>query len=481
MRDTVEFWLNGELVRVQNPDPTQTLLNYLRQTRALTGSKEGCAEGDCGACTLVIADPDARNDDGVWRALNACIAFLPTLDGKTVITVEGLAKNGQLHPVQQALVDYHGSQCGFCTPGFVMSLYAHYRNKGAVDDACLNDVLAGNLCRCTGYAPIIRAAKAMYDYPAIEEFELKPAPSQQTLALTMTDPISGAVKRYFAPRTLDALAQTYEQNPDAVIVAGSTDVGLWVSKGRKVLETLIDIGKVAGFADITPAADGLTINAGARYSDAHAAIADKWPSLSELVRRIGSTQIRNAGTIGGNIANGSPIGDMPPALIALGAELILRKGEVRRQIKLEDFFIAYGKQDRVAGEFVEAVFVPKPKPNQRFVTYKISKRFDQDISAVCAAFALILDGEKVQSIRIAYGGMAGIPARANKAEAILLGQSWNEENVRAAMAALADDFTPLSDMRASAQYRLQAAQNLLFKFWLDKSDAPYLAREQAHG
>ncbi len=480
MRDTVSFTLNGEMVSVQNPDPTLTLLNWLRQTRSLTGTKEGCAEGDCGACTVVIGSPDAPEDLPPWRAVNACIAFLPTLDGKTVITVEGLAQNGKLHPVQQALIEHHGSQCGFCTPGFVMSLYAHYRNEGVVDDETLNDVLAGNLCRCTGYAPIIRAARAMYDYPKVEDILLASATDSEMLCLTMTDTLSGTEKQYFAPHNMSELAIIYAKHPDAVILAGSTDVGLWVTKQKKVLKVLIDIGRVEGFANIEKTENGLMIGAGASYAAAHETLEEMYPSLGELIRRIGSTQIRNAGTMGGNIANGSPIGDMPPPLIALGAELILRRGDNTRRIALESFFLEYGKQDIASGEFVETIFVPNPVPAGRFAVYKVSKRFDQDISALCGAFSLQLDGHKVAAIRIAFGGMAGIPARAKNAEAALLGQDWNETNLRKAMMALGDDFTPLSDMRASAEYRLQCAQNLLLKFWLS-DDAPYLAKEVRHG
>jgi xanthine dehydrogenase small subunit len=477
MRDTITFTLNGKTVKVQNPDPTLTLLNWLRQTRALTGTKEGCAEGDCGACTIVIGDPDRTPH---WQALNACIAFLPTLDGKTVITVEGLAKDGELHPVQRAMVEHHGSQCGFCTPGFVMSLYAHFRNDGALDEETLNDVLAGNLCRCTGYAPIIRAAKAMYEYPKIDEIALAPSAKQNTLALSMTDPLTGTIKKYFRPQTLNALAALYEAHPDATILAGGTDVGLWVTKKHAVLETVIDIGRVAGFADISKTEEGLTIGAGASYASAHAAFGDLHPSLGEMVRRIGSTQIRNAGTIGGNIANGSPIGDMPPPLIALGAELALRKGETTRRMALEDYFIAYGQQDRTPGEFVEAIFVPEPDPATRFVVYKISKRFDQDISALCGAFFVRIQNKKVTEARFAFGGMAATPTRAKTAEAALIGKAWDESNIHTAMTALAKDFIPLSDMRASADYRLNAAQNLLWKFYLGE-DAPYLAREMHHG
>ncbi len=477
MRDTISFTLNGKPVEVRNPDPTLTLLNWLRRECVLTGTKEGCAEGDCGACTIVVGDSSRAPH---WYAINACIAFLPMLDGKAIITVEGLARNGALHPVQKALVEHHGSQCGFCTPGFVMSLYAHYRNNGALDDATLNDTLAGNLCRCTGYAPIIRAAKAMRDYPTIEETLLAPRQERKMLALCMTDPLTNTIKRYFAPQNLDEMATLYLQYPDAIILAGGTDIGLWVTKKNAVLETLIDIGQLNGFKEIIQRQDGLHISAGASYHEVHEALFDLHPALGEIVRRLGSTQIRNTGTIGGNIANGSPIGDMPPPLIALGSELLLRKGDATRRLALEDFFIEYGKQDRQKGEFIEAVIVPKPDPAARFALYKISKRFDQDISALCGAFYARLDNNQITNIRIAFGGMAAIPARAKAAEAALLGKDWNEANIRAAMKALGDDFTPMSDMRASADYRQQAAQNLLLKFYLGQ-DAPYLAKEVQHG
>ena len=477
-RDCVRFWLNGEPVQVHNPDPNLSVLNWLRLERGLVGAKEGCAEGDCGACTIVTGDTHEKPPR--WRALNACIAFLPTLDGKAVITVEGLARGDDLHPVQRAMVTRHGAQCGFCTPGFVMSLYAHYRNGGALDDDTLNDALAGNLCRCTGYAPIIRAAKAMTGYPQDDEIALPEARHEDMLELDHQDPLTGARRRYFAPRTVDELAALCLQYKDAVVLAGGTDVGLWVTKQHKSLPVLIDIGRVQALAAIERRKDGLLIGAGVRYEDARDALAALHPMLGELTRRIGSVQVRNAGTIGGNIANGSPIGDMPPPLIALGADLILRKGGRRRRIALEDFFIAYGKQDRQAGEFVEAVFVPFVDPAARFAVYKISKRFDQDISALCGAFAVTIKDGVVTGARLAFGGMAAVPARARAAEAALMGQIWSEQSVRAAMAALDDDFTPLDDMRASAAYRLQCAQNLLFKLWLGDK-APYLARQVRHG
>ncbi len=476
MRGTVIFTLNGKLVEVQNPDPTQNALRWLRE-RGLTGTKEGCAEGDCGACTIAINDQPG----GKWRAVNACILFLPMLDGCALVTVEGVAgKDGTLHPVQQAMIDHHASQCGFCTPGFVMSLYAHYRNHGPVDDDSLNDALAGNLCRCTGYAPIIRAGKAMYDYPTPAQEDTVLPQTTGTLHIRYDDPVHGLQKEYFAPRTVDQLADLVRQNPKARIVAGNTDLGLWVNKLHRVLPALIDVGKVAGFDTISDEGTHIRINAGARYAQALKTLGDLYPPLGEMMRRIGSTQIRNGGTIGGNIANGSPIGDMPPALIALGAKLTLRKGSEQRTIALQDFFIAYGQQDRKSGEFIESVDIPKPENDTFFTVFKISKRFDQDISALCGAFFLAFENGKVAQARIAYGGMAGIPARAAHAQNTLIGKPFDETNVRAAMAAMADDFTPLDDMRASAQYRLDVAQNLLFKAWLAHNEkALYLPRQSA--
>lgn len=489
MSGTVRFMLDGQVHEVMNADPTETLLNYLRYSIARTGTKEGCAEGDCGACTVVIGE---LNGDAVqYRAVNACILFLPTLDGKELLTVESLkAKDGGLHPVQEALVETHGSQCGFCTPGFVMSLYALYLegpspNKGHVEDA-----LAGNLCRCTGYGPIIDAAYRMFEIGADELPDmaakvaaLKAIARTDTLALAATGKLTGAEKRYFAPVTVDALAELGASHPDATFLAGGTDVGLWVTKMHKELSTVIYVGDVKGLQEITESDAAIEIGAGVSYTDAMDRIGQYYPDFAELIRRIGSTQIRNSGTIGGNIANGSPIGDTPPALIVLGAQLVLRKGNAERTINLEDFFIDYGKQDRAPGEFVEKVIIPKPA-GAMFATYKLSKRFDQDISAVCAAFQVTLENGTVKDARFAYGGMAAIPKRARTAETAIIGQKWTEENVLKAMDAMAGDFTPLTDMRASADYRMLSAQNLLMKFFVETADGEAVrlvgAKEPAH-
>lgn len=452
----IRFVLDGEIIEVEESGPTETVLEYLRYRLRRTGTKEGCAEGDCGACTILLGELDG--DAIEWRAVNACILFMPMLDGKALKTVESLSRGSALHPVQQAMADGHGSQCGFCTPGFVMSLYGRSIGALGTEGAPVKDVIAGNLCRCTGYGPILDAGEA--NPPA-------PADDRETAELLrMIAPARGG-SGWFAPETSDELAALLVEHPDARIVAGATDVGLWVTKGLRDLGTVIFIGDVADLQRIDEKPDGLTIGAGVRYSEAKAALARLHPDLDELVRRIGGLQVRNAGTIGGNIANGSPIGDMPPALIALGAELLLRRDSERRTMPLERFFLSYGKQDRRPGEFVESVRIPGPAADTRIRIVKLSKRFDSDISALCGAFAIRVEGDRIAEARVAFGGMAGIPARAPACEAALIGSAWSETTIEAAADALAQDYQPLSDLRGSAEYRLAAAANLVRGLWLE--------------
>jgi xanthine dehydrogenase small subunit len=449
------FLLNGE-PQVADTGATTTLLDWLREEKRLTGTKEGCNEGDCGACTVMVTDPD-----GTARALNACILFLPQLAGRAVRTIEGIAgPEDALHPVQQAMIDHHGSQCGFCTPGFVVSMaVAHLNGRHDHDDQ-----LAGNLCRCTGYAPIIRAAQAASTAP-IPDWMRKDAETLRDPTFTFPQICSSGGLPPACPTSADDLADWYEAHPDATLVAGATDVGLWVTKGLRDLSPLAFLNQCEDLRGIV--ADHETIRIGAMTTIAELGdfIADRHPSFAELIRRYGSVQVRNAATIGGNIANGSPIGDSPPALIALGARLHLRKGAALRDIALEDFFLDYGKQDRAPGEFVEAVSIPI-QPDH-LACYKLSKRFDQDISAVCGAFTITVAEGRVATARIAFGGMAGVPKRAAHVEAALLGQPWEEATIRAAQGAFAQDFTPLSDMRASAGYRLRAAQGMLMRYFLE--------------
>ena len=449
----ITFLLNGESVELRDVSPTATLLDWLRDERGLTGTKEGCNEGDCGACTVMVTD--ARSA----RALNACILFLPQLDGCAVRTVEGISgPDGHLHPVQQAMIDHHGSQCGFCTPGFVVSMAVAHLNGDQNHD----DALAGNLCRCTGYAPIIRAAQAASDQPVPTWMTDTPPAS-----LGSKIPSGGLGGRQppslSAPETLDDLATAYAARPDATLIAGATDVGLWVTKSLRDLDDVIFLNRCTDLQQIDETDESLRIGAGVTMDRVLAAVQDLHPSYAEMIRRYGSAQVRAAATIGGNIANGSPIGDNPPALIALGATLHLRAGDHSRDMPLEDFFIDYGKQDRAKGEFVEAVTIPRHAPGLK--VYKLSKRFDQDISAVCGAFNVTVSDGTITDVRIAFGGMAGIPKRARTVEAALIGMPWSEATIRAAMTKMAEDYAPLSDMRASADYRLHAAENMLLRYW----------------
>lgn len=441
----ITFLLNGSPVALSDVNPATTLLDWLRETRGLTGTKEGCNEGDCGACSVMVTE------NGSARALNACILFLPQLHGKSVRTVEGVSgPDGTLHPVQDAMIVHHGSQCGFCTPGFIMSMTtAHLNERSDFDDQ-----LAGNLCRCTGYAPIIRAAEAAAAMPV-------PVWVKDAAPKIDHDPL-------FIPTSSDALAEVYAANPDATIVAGATDVGLWVTKQMRALDKVLFLHRCEDLKQIEVGADTIRIGSMVTMNDLGDAIAGYHPSYAELIRRYGSVQVRGAATVGGNIANGSPIGDNPPALIALGATLHLRHGSIRRDIALQDFFVEYGKQDRAPGEFIEAVSIPRQPDRLR--CYKLSKRFDQDISASCGCFNITHTDGIVTDARIAFGGMAATPKRATAVEDALAGQPWTESTVRLAMTKFAIDFTPMSDMRASADYRLETAKNMLLRAYFEDQE-----------
>ena len=472
----IRFLLDGEVRELSGVDPTLTVLNLLRYHLRRTGTKEGCAEGDCGACTVVLAELGGAERDGGgvrFRAVNACILFAPMLDGRALFTVESLAAGGVLHPVQQAMADLGGSQCGFCTPGFVMSLYAHQRSGAPNDEASLKDALAGNLCRCTGYGPILAAGMAMGASQDADVAAL--AETLRTLQSATPLEVEHKGRRFLAPRTTEALATAVEAHPGAVILAGGTDVGLWVTKQHRALATVISLNEVEALSRIDDLGDALRFGAGVRYSDAMAALAGLHPEFGPYVRRIGGTQVRNLGTVCGNLANGSPIGDMPPALIAAGATLVLRQGSATRRLPLEAYFLDYGKQDRAPGEFVEAVEVPRPDPTNLFRLFKLSKRIEQDISAVSLGLNIERAGGVVTGARIAFGGMAATPKRASAVEAALIGRALTAEAMREAAERLGEDFRPISDMRASAAYRLQAARNLLIKAAIE-DEAPAAAR-----
>jgi len=498
----IRFFHRGALVEVEGVAPTLSVLDWLREHARCTGTKEGCNEGDCGACTVVVGELAAPEDTTSVRGLrlhtvNSCLKFLPTLDGKALFGVEDLtppaphAANAVLHPVQEAMVRCHGSQCGFCTPGFVMSLYAHYEHHQCAGSRPSRqqsaDALAGNLCRCTGYRPILDAAERMFDAPAVA-LDFAPAvealralanePPLHYSAVVPRHPGSAAVaphtpesntitQTFAAPRTVNALAQALEAAPHSRILAGSTDVGLWVNKQHRALGPIVYVGAVTELKAITAESGGLRIGAGASLEDAWGALAVRHPELTEVALRFASPPVRHAGTLGGNIANGSPIGDGAPVLMALDAEIGLRRGDSERSMPLSAFYLDYMKNQLDPGEFVQWLWVPQRDPSWVVRAYKVSKRFDSDISALCGGFALLLAGDRIQDVRLAYGGMAAIVKRAQHAEAALRGQIWNETTLAQAQLALTQDFTPLTDLRASAAYRNAVAANLLRRLWLE--------------
>jgi xanthine dehydrogenase small subunit len=481
-RQEVRFLLDGKIVHVADCPPTLTVLEYLREVAQRTGTKEGCAEGDCGACTVVLGERAADGGKIHYRAVNSCIRFLPTIDGLELVTVESLlGEQGTLHPVQQAMVDNHGSQCGFCTPGFVMSLYALYLLEAAPSREQVIEALSGNLCRCTGYRPIIEAGMRMGSYPAPVHRSREAATGETQRALLESiqrhEPLR--LPGFYAPRTVEELAGELETNPSSLVLAGGTDIGLWVTQQLRDLPPIIYIGNVPALKTIRREAGGLRIGAAVSLAEAWAALVAQYPPLAEMAQRFGSPPVRNSGTLCGNLANGSPIGDSIPVLIALGAEVELRCGLTTRHLPLEQLYLAYQRKDLARGEFIVSVRVPAPCPGLWVSAYKVSKRFEQDISAVAAAFALRVEEGRVASVRLAFGGMAGIAARAPATERALLGAALNEATIDMAVARLAEDFKPLTDLRASSAYRLQAAGNLLRRFHLEHGGSGEPTRTQA--
>ncbi|OBZ93190.1 FAD-binding molybdopterin dehydrogenase [Pararhizobium polonicum] len=472
---SIRFILNDREIALSAVQPTATLLDFLRLERRLTGTKEGCAEGDCGACTVLVGR--LAGDGLVYESVNACIRFTGSLNATHVVTVEHLAaKDGTLHPVQQAMVDYHGSQCGFCTPGFVMSLYGLWLSNDNPGRAGIEKALQGNLCRCTGYEPIVKAAEAVAQarpdavFDPIVKVRREITAKLKAIHSADTIRLSDGETSMIVPGTAADLAELLAEYPTATIVAGSTDVGLWVTKQMRELNPVIFINGLEDLQSVGETADGITIGAGVSYTAAFDLISARYPAFGQMLDRLGGQQVRNMGTIGGNIANGSPIGDTPPPLIALGASITLRSKAGQRTVPLEDYFIDYGRQDRKPGEFVESVFVPNLPEDDHFAVYKISKRRDEDISALCGAFRIALDSAGlVTSARIAFGGMAGTPKRAAAVEAALIGKLWSEETVNLAQAAFEQDYQPLSDWRATAAYRMLTAKNLLLRFFLETS------------
>ncbi len=478
MGGELRFLLNDTEIRLTEAGSRDTLLDFLRLNRRLTGTKEGCAEGDCGACTVLIGR--LHHGHLHYEPINACIRFLASCHGCHVVTVEHLrGPQGGLHPVQAAMVEHHGSQCGFCTPGFVMALYGLWMQNPRADMLAIETALQGNLCRCTGYEPIVKAAFAAsaaggqhMDALSVERDRVSAA-----LAAMPQDrvEIARGDDRAILPRDAADLAQVLADNPKATIIAGATDVGLWVTKFLRDISPAVFIGHLQDLKKIAIAPGHITIGAGVTYSEFEPFVLAHFPEALDYWRRIGGWQVRNAGTIGGNVANGSPIGETPPLLIALGATVTLRGTAGTREIAVEDYFIAYGKQDRRPGEFVESITIPL-KGQARIAAYKVSKRHHADITASAAAFRIETDGATIIDARVAFGGMAATPKRAARAEAALKGQPFTAETFESAARAVANDFQPLSDWRASAEYRQHIAANFFRRFWLEQSGAEHRLR-----
>ncbi|WP_313118065.1 xanthine dehydrogenase small subunit [Ectopseudomonas guguanensis] len=477
----IQFLLNRELRTEHALDPNVTVLNYLREHVGKTGTKEGCASGDCGACTVVVGELDGERVR--YRTLNSCLTFVSSLHGKQLITVEDLKHQGKLHSVQQAMVDCHGSQCGFCTPGFIMSLFALQKNSTGFDKGATLEALAGNLCRCTGYRPIIDAAEqacCQKQPDQFDAFEADTVTRLKAIAPRETAELNSGDKRCLVPLTVADLADLYTANPEARLLAGGTDLALEVTQFHRELPVMIYVGHIEDMKRIEVTDSAIEIGAAAALSDCYEALSREYPDFGELLHRFASLQIRNQGTLGGNIGNASPIGDAPPLLIALGAQIALRQGNTRRILPLQDYFLDYKVTARQEAEFIEKIIVPRKQANQAFRAYKVSKRLDDDISAVCAAFNLTIVDGVVTDARIAFGGMAAIPKRASACEAALVGSAWYPGVIERACDALGEDFTPLSDFRASKEYRLLTAQNLLRKFFLEQQSPAIETRVTAY-
>jgi xanthine dehydrogenase small subunit len=473
---TIRLVRRGELVRLGNVPPDRTLLEVLREDLGCTGTKEGCGEGDCGACTVVIAEPV----DGAlaYRAINSCIRLAHSVDGMALWTVEDLAaEDGTLHPAQEAMVQCHGSQCGFCTPGFVMSLFGMYQNHVCRGETVTRELaqeeLSGNLCRCTGYRPILDAARQMSRLPA--------AKVDEQAILAQLDQIAGSRTEstgpYLAPTSLSELLALRAAHPQAQVVAGCTDVGLWVTKMHMQFAQVLDVTRVRELRRVESYERHLAIGAAVTLADAFEALVAQRPQLKTFANRFAGLPVRNSGTLGGNVANGSPIGDSMPLLIALGAHLVLLSARGHREMPLEQFYTGYRKNVLAPDEVVGWIKVPLPTEGEFLRAYKISKRYDDDISAICLVVAMRIENGVVQHVGIGAGGVAATPARALQAEAALRGRPWTLAAAQQAAAALRAEFQPISDMRASSEYRAEVLGNLMQRFWLESQGAQQINLE----
>jgi len=461
--NSISFIQDGRVVKINNPDPNETLLNYIRTKLKKTGTKEGCAEGGCGACTVVLAE--LKNNEINYRAINSCITFLPTLQGKQLITVEDLiSKNGSLHPVQEAMVNRHGSQCGFCTPGFVMALFSMFKKYSNFKEDVIKESISGNLCRCTGYKPIINAAKNLKNKNKTDHFSQNIKNTIKLLKKINNKSIKiyKNNKRYYAPRYIQELKKIIKKNINSDFLSGGTDLSLSVTKERKDINSIIYMNSINEINYIKNNSKYIEVGASTPLIELESHMQKYYPDFTKILKRYGSPQIRNVGTVAGNIATASPIGDCLPLLLSLNAEVVLQDIKKTKTLFLDSFFVGYRKTKLKKGQFIHSIRIPMPEKNI-FKAYKISKRFDDDISSVCAAFNLKIVKNKIEYVRIAYGGMAEIPKRAISCEKILLNSLINEETISKGKEALEKDFNPISDMRASRLYRIEIAKNLLEK------------------
>ena len=465
--NTLKFVWENKIHSISNIDPNETILNYVRLNLKKTGTKEGCAEGGCGACTVVLGD--LKNNKIDYQAINSCIAFVPSLEGKQLILVEDLvSKNGALHSVQEAMINYHGSQCGFCTPGFVMSLFAMYKNFSSYNKENIQDSISGNLCRCTGYRPIVDAAKSLNNVNRLDQFDknkkkiislLKKINSENLI-------IQNRNKKYFSPKNINELKKTIKDNPNSIFLSGGTDLSLNVTKGRKDINNIISLNLIKELKFIKERNGNIEVGAATSLIEFELFIKKYYPDFNAILKRYGSVQIRNVATIAGNIATASPIGDTLPLLLSLDAKVVLQKISKKTILALKNFFVSYRKTKLKKGQFIHSIIIPIFKKNI-FKAYKISKRIDDDISSVCASFNLEINNKKIKNIKIAYGGMAPIPKRAINCEKTLINSSLSEESFEKAKKNLEKDFSPINDTRATKDYRMEVAKNLLMKCFIE--------------
>lgn len=464
----VRFLLNNEPVELQVDDPNLTVLRYLREQKSSCGTKEGCGAGDCGACTVVVATPTPEGDQLDYRTINSCISLMSSLHGKQLITVENLGEAQSLHPVQQAMVDNHGSQCGFCTPGFIMSAFALYHSSKTIDREEAIHALSGNLCRCTGYRPIIDAALSACAHRQPDQFDKQQAQTLQALATLNAESENQKATPLLMPKNRQELGQAIGHYPEAKLVAGSTDLALEITQGQKQFQTLISLSQMAELKQIEKSDKGLQIGAMVPLNEVATAITASYPELAELFTRFASLPIRNQATLGGNIANASPIGDTPPLMLALEASLVLDNGEQSRTLPARKFFTGYRQTAMAKNEWISQVVLPCKLANQQVSAYKISKRHEDDISAVCAVFSLVIENNVIKKLKTGFGGVAATPVACLELEQALLGLNWSDPTcVSLGKGILADAFSPIDDVRATAAYRKQVLANLWHRFWLE--------------